>query len=245
MQSKMSVVAQAGAAGLILGQRGIDHLTCQPFGESAEKPKVIWQGSYYGGPEKIQKSSDDFRHDFMLSVGEDERVTMGCAVNTVVIASLDMQELMWSLAERKAALADSSDRMIEYDPAQIQIVAEQCRRKINLVADPIASHCASQVQKFALIKGREETAFRHVFDNQRHILSLVSPKCQSQFSFLEGIRLWVMKHPITKWRPYYHLCHLGLTFLVLQIVLELALMLYRSISLNGQGRYAALVTSLL
>jgi hypothetical protein len=76
MQSKMSVVAQAGAAGLILGQRGIDHLTCQPFGESAEKPKVIWQGSYYGGPEKIQKTSDDFRHDFMLNVGEDERVTM-------------------------------------------------------------------------------------------------------------------------------------------------------------------------
>lgn len=256
IQRKMSLVAQAGGTGLIIGQRGIDHLSCKPFGEGPEAARHVWQGNYYGRHVRslssdpvaeVQKTPDDFMVDFVSDVSIDT-VPMGCAVNTVVINSMDMQELRWAVEEREALLQEEKERPRaggapddDLCRAKVPITAFECRRKKQNLAVASSSEGQSEVQKFALCKDKETVAFRHVFDHQRTIMALVSPKAESTFSFLEGIRVWVMSHPFTQARPYYAFFHLFLTALVLQVVLEMALMLYRSLLLNGQGRFAASV----
>jgi len=235
LQQKMILVAQAGASGLIFGQRGIDYLSPGGFGTAPVVPAELWKGTYSvidGG----EKNCDNFATEYIGSV-YDERVVMGCAVNSVLINSLDMQELVWSLHER---MSDGEGADADTCAAAKPIVVSTCHRKKQLVAVHQSLQGTSAVSRFSLQHDRIHKNFRHVMQQQRQILACVSPKAVDELAFLTGVRTWITTLWITN-LAIYPLLHLLTTWFVLQVVLELSLMMYRQLNVNNSGHVAVMV----
>jgi hypothetical protein len=240
LQQKMIMVTEGGASGLIIGQRGIDRLHCSQFGNGPVVPDQakLWKGSYRvnGGG---QKNDGDFFLDYTDGINSD-RVPAGCAVNTVIINSLDMQELSWALNERNP----SSEEVDAADSAAIgpatPIKVDACTRKPALTASLSDGGGSSQVSKFSLQHDRIHLNFRHVFEHQRPILANTSPKASGQLDFLVHVRSYITSLTIVNWRIYPSM-HLSLTFGALQVVLEMALVMYRALNVNHMGKMGALV----
>jgi hypothetical protein len=239
VQQKMLIAAQAGAKGLIVGQRGIDEFKSELFGDAPIEPAQLWPGRYTSTDGGTELTKDDFKSDFTsgkLTGGE--RVTKGCAINTLLISNLDMQEIAWALEERSGDSEGMDEEMLKDACA---VVAVECRRKWQTNGNGgNGVDTQSDVTRFSLQKNMTHASFRHVFTNQRHILANVSTKAHSELQFLTDVRTWITGLFFTKywWYPFFHLL---LTLLALSVVLQLALMMYRELYVNDYGKLSVIV----
>jgi Ca2+-binding EF-hand superfamily protein len=120
LQQKMWIVTQAGASGLIIGQRSSGGLEADKFGgvfdenpASLDKSQNFWYHEYE--TKYIQKRKDEWNFNrewvgrdmdsvlqFMFGGGEaNSKTKLGCAVNTFLLYCADMQELEWLLEETR------------------------------------------------------------------------------------------------------------------------------------------------
>lgn len=240
VQEKMLIAAQAGAKGLIVGQRGIDAFKSELFGDAPIEPGMLWPGQYSSTDGGTGLTMDDFKSDFTNGKyhSNGERITKGCAINTLLISNLDMQEIAWALEERAGDTEGMDEEMLKNACA---VTALECRRKWQVNGNGGSGVCVqSNVTRFSLQNNMTHASFRHVFTNQRHILAEVSTKAHSELQFLIDVRTWITGLSLTKywWYPFWHLL---LTGLALSVVLQLALMMYRELFVNDYGKLSGIV----
>lgn len=274
---KMQVVTQAGAAGLIIGQRVIGQLHTKVFHlpKQFSVTKQVWKGDYKlkavkdadGGMEAPENPTyEEEPNRFERNVkkgknhlkraknGKETLIEKGVAVNTVLINNLDMQELVWVLDERKAKR--KADLECASGGATYGIFAVSCNRKKDLIAKQTPS-MTSEVSKLEMedevettddvvqkklssMKSLMAASFKHVYKNQRQILSDVSKEPEHTMAFLINIRGWITEQWYIKSKVYPFI-HLLLTVLGLNLVLEMSLQIYHSFNLNGKSQWAVMI----
>lgn len=237
VQQQMLVLAQAGAAGLIVGQRDVcaGGLDPSKFGTFPFSPNQLWKGEYKsdGDKKKEVRTRKDFCVDCMLPKAE-KCVRHGTAVNTVMIRNMDMEELAWAFEHREALGPDI--KAIEVDQRySMAIEVGDCKR-----GDAPNAGNKSEVNNFSLRDDAEDGKFRHIFSHQRAILTKVVVKSQSNVQFLADVRNWVTNLSFTKWKIYTYF-HLAMTFIGLHVVLELSHRMYQQLHYNNMGKWSVLV----
>merc|ERR1719498_170079 len=183
----------------------------------------------------LTKDSKDFLADYtnMQRLGN-FRVKNGCAINTVLISNLDMQELVWCLEERSMGC----EGFEEEDWSNVSpICAVKCKRQVKIAGDDITGAYSSNVTSFSVQQDRNHLNFRHVFMHQRHILANVSKKTVSQVEFLNDVRNYVTDFTFTHGRVY-PFAHLFLTVCALFTVLMMAYDMYSQLEINNKGQWA-------
>jgi Ca2+-binding EF-hand superfamily protein len=254
LQEKMWMVTQAGASGLVIGQRLAGALNAEKFGTSPQhpKPEFVWSGSYKvkdGNADSLQKSAPDFEKDwmtmnFLFGGTKASRTAMGCAVNTFLIGFTDMQELEWALSERSqdarsiddiAKAKDGRDDALH--PSQVICASFAQRRR---AAGETGSGNSSPLAHFSLRAQARETDGKHfakLLGLQRQLLSDVSPTAKGPLDFLSGVRSWVEQLPFVKHWSWAYI-HLLMTACALFFVLEMGMLMYRRMHVNKAGLWA-------
>jgi len=241
----MFLATQAGASGMIVGQRDITTgLNAKAFGTSKSKVKEtwLWPGTYSTAIGDKKKEPFNFQEDWKRKKWESKNenaITVGCAINAVIISRVDMLELTWICEDHERA--EHNGKTV---PHELRVTAEGATRDEDELTAP-KGHMHRDVSDISNLVEKENeddisSAFKHVFANQRQILHHVTHKAESNLAFLDGIRMYVVNHHFakTKWYPFLHTLMTGCA---LFLVLEMSYHMYRHLQTNGMMHFGILV----
>lgn len=203
VQQKMHVLNQAGAAGLIVGQRGFGPPQSQSFELIKEPVEAVWPGEYTVYDSNGKFGPENYQNNWLVK----RSVLLGSAINSFVISTSDFQDIAW--------VVQACDRVSTTDPRrkqQIQAVGVKMPGSRPTSFED-RDNKAGSLSKLDLNLTNEN--IMHLRLGQRQILKSMSKGSgQSSFAWLDNVRTWILAAPVVSWK-YYPGLHLFVTFAAL------------------------------